>query len=115
MERKKKGIARFASVVAECGRPEVVTLWTKPEANQEFSRARRQNRIMTVKQETVGTRKDFGLAGFHPEKNVSFLVFPKPIDPFEGKRIVGIDYGLLKRESDDTDDRRPKRRAKKKR
>ena len=112
MERKKKGTARFATVVAECGRPEVVTLWTRPEANQEFSRARRQNRVMTVNQETVGTRKDFGLAGFHLEKNVSFLVFPKPLDPFEGKRIVGIDYGLLKRESGE---RQPKRRAKKKR
>ena len=54
--------------------------------------AARQNRVMTVKQETVGTKKDFGLVGFLEEKNVSYLIFPKSLSPFKDHKIVGIKY-----------------------
>ncbi len=55
----------------------------------------RQNRVMTLNQETVGNRKDFGLVGFHPGKHASYLIFPKPLSAFNGQRIVGIKYDLL--------------------
>lgn len=30
------GTARFAKVIEECGRPEIVLLWTKPERDKPF-------------------------------------------------------------------------------
>jgi hypothetical protein len=88
--------ARFAVVVKEAGRPETVFLWSKPEHNPDLMKAVRQNRVMTIKQETKGTGKDFGIVGFIQEKNVSYLVFPKPLNPFKDARIIGINYDLIK-------------------
>ena len=51
---------------------------------------------MTVKQENLGTRMDYGVVGFHQEENVSYWLFPKRLDAFAGKRVIGIDYDLLK-------------------
>ena len=87
---------RFAVVVKECGQPQPVFLWTKPEQNPDLMSAIRHNRVMTVKQETKGTRKDFGVVGFVHEKNVSYLVFPKPLNRFKGIRIIGLKYDLIK-------------------
>jgi hypothetical protein len=88
--------ARFAVVVRECGQPEPVFLWTKPEDNRDLMSAIRHNRVMTLKQETRGTRKDFGEIGFVQERNASYLIFPKPLTKFQGRRIVGVNYDLIK-------------------
>jgi hypothetical protein len=87
--------ARLTKVVERCGRPEAVTLWVSPRKDPRFRTALEQNRVLTVKQETVGSRKDFGLVGFHQEPNVAYWLFPKKLDAFKGKKIVGIDYALL--------------------
>lgn len=87
--------ARFAALVQKAGQPEPVTLWTDPRQDARFQSAVKKNRVLTVKQEVVGTKKDFGVVGFYREKNVSYLIFPKPLSAFEGKRIVGINYSLL--------------------
>src|SRR5882757_6959436 len=50
---------------------------------------------MTVKQEMVGSAKDFGIVGFIREKNASYLVFPKSLKEFQDRRIVGIKYDLI--------------------
>jgi|ERR1043166_2261246 hypothetical protein len=84
---------RFTAVVEKCGKPEAVTLWGKPD--ESFMNAARQKRVMTVTIQTVGTKAEFGIVGFHPTKNVSYLVFSKPLTEFEGKRVVGIKYDLL--------------------
>ena len=52
--------------------------------------------MLTVKQETVGSRKDFGLVGFHQEPNAAYWIFPKKLDAFEDKKIIGINYDLLR-------------------
>jgi len=88
--------ARLAAVVKQCGQPEPVTLWLSPEQDKGFQRAVRENRVLSVKQETVGTSKDFGVVGFQREKKVSYWVFPKALNAFERKRIIGIDYTVLK-------------------
>ena len=95
MNLSKTGTARFASVVEAAGKPEVVSLWTKPERDKKFMAAVRQNRVVTVKQATVGSAKDFGVVGFLREKNSSFLVFPKSLQAFKDRRIVGIKYDLI--------------------
>jgi hypothetical protein len=53
-----------------------------------------QNRILTVKQENVGTGKDFGIVGFQREKNASYFIFPKPLNKFKDRRVIGIKYDL---------------------
>ena len=50
----------------------------------------REERVLSLKQEPTGTKKDFGTVGFLQEKYVSYLIFPKPLTPFAGKRVVGI-------------------------
>src|ERR1051325_143053 len=87
---------RFAKVVETAGTPEVISLWTKPERDQRFMTAVRQNRVMTIKQQTVGSAKDFGLVGFLREKNVSYLIFPRSLKPFQDCRVVEIIYDLIK-------------------
>src|SRR5207248_905493 len=84
---------RFASVVAKSGRPEPYTLWTAPEKDRHFQSALKGERVMTVHQENVGGKKDFGEVGF--KKEGSFLVFPKSLKRFAGARIIGIKYDLL--------------------
>src|SRR4051812_689097 len=95
MNVSKTGTARFAAVVEVAGKPEVVSLWTKPERDKKFMAAVRQNRVMTIKQATVGSAKDFGVVGFLREKNSSYLVFPKSLGAFTDRRIVGIKYELI--------------------
>lgn len=82
-------------MVEQSGKPEVVSLWTKPERDKPFMTAVQQNRVMTIKQETVSSARDFGIVGFLREKNVSYLIFPKPLNEFKNRRIVGIKYDLI--------------------
>ena len=86
---------RFSELVKKSGQPRAATLWTDPEKDAEFHRAIRENRVLTVKQETVGSKKDFGTVGFRREKNVSYLIFPKAL-PKVNARVVGIKYDLLR-------------------
>jgi cytosine deaminase len=87
--------ARFTEVVATCGAPEVVTLWVDPKEDKSFQGALREERIMTVHQTVVGSKKDFGEVGFIRGGNVAHLLFPKSLKHYAGRRIVGIDYRLL--------------------
>ena len=86
---------RFSQLVKSSGRPHVATLWGEPKKDRSFAQAIRQNRILTVKQNPVGNKKDFGTNGFHEEKSVSYFVFPKPLPENKDARIVGIDYDVL--------------------
>jgi hypothetical protein len=88
--------ARFASVVEACGRPQVAVLWSRPQKDKAFMVAVRQVRVMTITQEQSGARKDFGHVGLIREKNASYFVFPKPLTRFRNRRIVGINYDLVK-------------------
>lgn len=86
---------RFAKVVELAGNPHVISLWTRPERDRPLMTAVRQNRVMTIKQETVGSAKDFGIVGFLREKNVSYLIFPRSLDAFKDRRVIGIKYDLV--------------------
>jgi hypothetical protein len=95
LKRLTARTTRFTEVVNTAGKPELAYLWTDPAKDKPFMAAVRQKRVMTLNQETVGNRKDFGLVGFHPGKHASYLIFPKPLSAFNGRRIVGIKYDLL--------------------
>jgi hypothetical protein len=85
---------RFADVVAECGKPEVYTLWQKPAADRSFQSLLKKNRIMIVQKTDSGT--DFGIIGFKERKGAILLAFPKSLKRWAENRIVGINWVLVK-------------------
>lgn len=87
--------ARFADVVATGGAPEPHVLWGPAAQDAEFQRALKAHRVMTVHQNNVGAKKDYGFVGYHEEPHAEYLVFPRSVRTFEGRRIVGINYDLL--------------------
>lgn len=95
MELIKVKTARFRDIVAKAGQPEIVTLWQEPKKNPAFQRAQREQRVMSVHQTVTSTKKDFGEVGYVAGANITYLVFPKSLKAFAGRRIVGIDYSLL--------------------
>ena len=49
---------------------------------------------MTILKSESGT--DFGLVGFKERKGASYLVFQKSLKRFADKRIVGVNWDLVK-------------------
>jgi len=88
--------ARFTDVVKKAGAPEPHLVLTKPEEDSDLRKTIKEHRVMTVFQETVGQKADRGTVGFEPGMNRQFLIFPKSLRSFEGKKIVGIKYDLIK-------------------
>src|SRR5688500_19776013 len=87
MKVKEKKTVRFAALVEAAGQPEYATLWTKPEQDRDFMRAVKEDRIVTLIQRNVGTKKDYGLVGFFLQKNAGFLVFPRGIEDRKSTRL----------------------------
>ena len=50
---------------------------------------------MTIHQENVGAKKDSGVVGFAEHPHAQYLVFPKSLRRFDGRRVIGIKYELL--------------------
>ena len=86
--------ARFADVVEKCGAPEVYTLWQKPRSDPRFQSLLKNHRIMTIQHTDAGT--DFGVVQFVERKGARFLAFPKSLRRFADRRIVGINWELVK-------------------
>jgi hypothetical protein len=86
---------RFASLAKKFGGPYAATLWSDPKSDPDFSKAIKQNRVVTIVSENVGSRKDYGKIGYHPGANASFLIFPKTLPKDDDSRIVGIQYDVL--------------------
>jgi hypothetical protein len=86
--------ARFKEVVERCGSPELYTAWMDPKRDPRFQEAWQENRILSVKQK-VGGKKDVGEVGYLKEPGVAYLIFPKSLEAFAGRKIVGIQYDLL--------------------
>jgi hypothetical protein len=94
MKLLKVKTARFAQVIEDCGKPQVYTLWQKPSADRHFQSQLRNNRVMTILKSPSGT--DFGIVGLKESKEVRYLIFPKSLKRLADKRIVGIDWALLR-------------------
>jgi hypothetical protein len=82
---------RFRDLVKTAGTPESKSLWTDPKNDRDFMRAVKQNRVLTVVQESA--KKDFGELGFHQRPGALYFVFPKPLPAGHGK-VIGIKYDL---------------------
>lgn len=90
---------RFSELVKKCGRPETVTLWTKPEDNPPFQKAVRENRVLTLVLKPPGHHPDFGEIAFHQRPNALYLVFAKPLPQATGARVVGVKYDLIEEQT----------------
>jgi hypothetical protein len=88
------GTARFSDVVKKCGEPESHLILIEPAKDRELQAAIKAKRVMTVFQDTVGSKADRGVIGFEPGPARQFLIFPKPLRGLEGKQIVGMKYEL---------------------
>jgi hypothetical protein len=86
---------RFGDLVRNSGRPEVVALWTDPKRDWQFSKAVRENRVVTVIQQPTSKRKDYGKIGFDQQAFASYLVFPRPLPAANHARVIGINYELI--------------------
>jgi hypothetical protein len=94
MKLIKVKTARFSQVVEECGKPEVYTLWQKPSTDRHLQAQMKKNRVMTILKSETGT--DFGIIGLKETKEARYLIFPKSLKRFAEKRIIGIDWALVK-------------------
>ena len=94
MKLLKTKTARFAQVIQKAGKPEAYTLWQKPAQDRHLQSEIKNDRVMTIQKSEAGT--EFGIAGFKECKGASYLVFPKSLKRFENKRIVGINWDLVK-------------------
>jgi hypothetical protein len=94
MKLLKTKTVRFLHVVEKCGKPQVYTLWQKPSGDRHLQAQLKNHRVMTVQKTESGT--DFGMVGFKERKGASYLVFPKSLKGFADKRIVGIDWALVR-------------------
>lgn len=84
---------RFGDLVRGLGRPDVVTLWTKPGANRVLTEAVKKNRVLTVMQEPG--KRDRGMIGFELKPGALFMVFPRALPREKNARLVGINYQLV--------------------
>jgi hypothetical protein len=95
MEPSPDKTARFKDLIEKCGTPEAYTAWVDPKRDPHFQSAWRENRVLTIQQNPTGQTKDFGVVGFHKERNAAYLLFPKPLTEFEGRKVVGIAYDAV--------------------
>ncbi len=86
---------RFSEVVNSSGKPDTHLLLTAPAKDQKLQTAIKSNRVMTVYQGSGSTKADYGIVGFAEGSSRQFLLFPKALKLFEGKRVIGIKYDLL--------------------
>ena len=86
---------RFTQVVDRCGAPEAHLVLMDPTKDRALQSAVKAHRVMTVFQESVGTKADRGEIGFHPGPGRQFFVFLKSLKSFEGRSVVGIKYDLI--------------------
>jgi hypothetical protein len=90
----KTKTARFAQIVEKAGKAEVYTLWQKPAQDRHLQSEIKNNRVMTILK--TGAGSEFGMVGFEEQKGASYLIFPKALKRFENRRIVGINWDLVK-------------------
>lgn len=84
---------RFGDLVRHSGRPEIFILWTEPNMNRSFTRAIKENRVLTVILEQG--KRDYGTIGFERKPGAVFLLFPRPLPKGRDARVIGINYALV--------------------
>lgn len=86
---------RFSALVNSAGRPDIHLLFVKPEEDRTLQKAVRAKRVVTLFQTMVGSKTDHGEVGFRPGSSRQYVIFPKSVGAFEGRKVVGVKYELL--------------------
>src|ERR1044072_1837237 len=86
---------RFTEVMKTGGHPEIYLPLADPKRDKSFQKAAEEKRVVSLKQKPTGVQKDYGVVGVLHEKYVTYLIFPKSLERFENRRIVGIKYEEL--------------------
>lgn len=86
---------RFSKIIESCGKPDIHLLLADPAEDKTLQSAIKSSRVMTVYQESGSTKTDFGTIGFEKGPSRQFLLFPRTLKGFAGKRVIGIKYELL--------------------
>jgi hypothetical protein len=86
---------RFSKIVESSGKPDTHLLLIDPANDKTLQAAIKSNRVMTVYQGSGNAKTDYGTIGFEEGSSRQFLVFPKTLKLFAGKRVIGIKYDLL--------------------
>jgi len=94
MKLLKTKTARFSQVIEDCGKPQVYTLWLKPSADRQLQAQIKKNSVVTIIKSESGT--DFGIVGFKESREARYLIFSKSLKRFAEKRIIGIDWALVR-------------------
>jgi hypothetical protein len=94
MKLLKVKTARFSQVIEDCGTSQVYTVWQKPSADRHLQAQIKNNRVMTILESESGT--DFGIVGFKESREARYLIFPKSLKRFAEKRIIGIEWALVR-------------------
>jgi hypothetical protein len=94
MKLLKTKTARFSQVIESCGKPQVYTLWQKPSADRHLQAQIKKTGVMTILRSESGT--DFGIVAFKESTEARYLIFPKSLNRFAEKRIIGIDWALVR-------------------
>ena len=63
--------------------------------DRTLQKAVKEQRVMTVWQDSVGPKADRGKVGFEPGPGRQFLIFPKSLRAFTEHTVFGIKYDLL--------------------
>ena len=88
---------RFSRIVEASGAPEEHLVLTDPSRDKTLRAAMKACRLMTVFQDARGSNADHGEVGFKVGPARQYLLFPKSLHRFEGRKVVGINYELLER------------------
>lgn len=94
MKLLKIKTARFSQVIENSGKPQVYTLWQKLSADCHLQAQIKKTRVMTILKSESGT--DFGIVAFKENREARYLIFPKSLKRFAEKRIIGIDWALVR-------------------
>jgi hypothetical protein len=94
MKLLKIKTARFSQVIGKCGKPQVYTVWQKPSGDRHLQAQIKKSRVMTILKSESGT--DFGIVGFKESREARYLIFSKSLRRFAEKRIIGIDWALVR-------------------
>jgi len=86
---------RFSALVDSAGNPDNHLLLVKPEADKTLQKAIKAKRVVTVFQSAVGNKTDHGEVGFQAGPSRQYLIFPRSVGAFEGRKVVGIKYDWL--------------------
>jgi hypothetical protein len=95
MELVGKKSVRLEILARQSGQPHLVTLWRAPRKDPDFMRAVHENRVATLIQRNIGSRRDYALVGFFEQSNASYLLFPRPIAYAPESKIIGINYDRI--------------------